>query len=476
MREPQRAKSNLMTETRLSLSSPDTNSSEFSRARLCELLSQNLDFHAQSSNYASHNFHSFPAKFPPQLPRHFIEGLTEPGDLVLDPMQGSGTTMVEAQLANRRAIGMDIDPLALLITRVKTTPLDPLTVIAYEKEIHRKAYAAYLDRPNSLLKALETCWEKETRAFVDYWFDTDTQLALIALIREIEKVAEPDLNHFFKLAISGIIITKSGGVSLALDLAHTRPHRAKVIYKENGEILEGLEYLEQSPSNLRHATKTLRSPFGEFEKRVLTNLKGIFKPGQEHYSPRLIYGNAEELPVASNSIDLIVTSPPYASNAIDYMRAHKFSLVWLGYPIQKLGERRGKYIGGEMLTNVAFEPLPEFTTGVVSEVTRVDKNKGQVLQRYYSEMARVLQEMYRVLKPGKSAVVVVGNSVMRNINTQTQHCLAEIGRSFGFEVPVIGVRNLDRNKRMLPAGNRLNLESQIQQRMHEEYVIGFIKP
>ena len=68
------------------------------RERLSDLLSSDLDFHGKSSAYASHNFHAFPAKFPPQLPKKFIEGLTEPGDVVIDPMVGSGTTIVEAFL------------------------------------------------------------------------------------------------------------------------------------------------------------------------------------------------------------------------------------------------------------------------------------------------------------------------------------------------------------------------------------------
>jgi len=105
-----------------------------------------------------------------------------------------------------------------------------------------------------------------------------------------------------------------------------------------------------------------------------------------------------------------------------------------------------------------------------------DEKKGRVLHRYYSEMTRALREMFRVLKPGRSAIVVVGSSMMRGRDTETHHCLADIGRSLGFDVPKIGVRNLDRDRRMLPAGSELNLSSQIQQRMHAEYVIGFYKP
>lgn len=65
------------------------------RARFRSLLSGDLNFQGQDSAYASHNYHAFPAKFPPQLPHKFIDALTVPGDVVLDPMMGSGTTIVE---------------------------------------------------------------------------------------------------------------------------------------------------------------------------------------------------------------------------------------------------------------------------------------------------------------------------------------------------------------------------------------------
>jgi hypothetical protein len=96
------------------------------RRSLARLLSTDLDFHEDASNYASHALHAFAAKFPPQLPRVFIEGLTQRGETVMDPMMGSGTAIVEAFLCGRRAVGFDIDPLALMICRVKTHPVDLL--------------------------------------------------------------------------------------------------------------------------------------------------------------------------------------------------------------------------------------------------------------------------------------------------------------------------------------------------------------
>ncbi len=95
-----------------------------SRRLLSKLLSSDLDFHGDASNYASHALHAFAAKFPPQLPRVFIEALTVKGETVMDPMMGSGTAIVEAFLCGRQAVGFDIDPLALMICGVKTHPVD----------------------------------------------------------------------------------------------------------------------------------------------------------------------------------------------------------------------------------------------------------------------------------------------------------------------------------------------------------------
>ena len=76
------------------------------------VLGADLDFHGTNSSYGSHAWHPFPAKFPPPLPEFMIRELSDPGDLVLDPMLGSGTTLVEALRLGRRAVGCDIDPLA----------------------------------------------------------------------------------------------------------------------------------------------------------------------------------------------------------------------------------------------------------------------------------------------------------------------------------------------------------------------------
>lgn len=310
------------------------------RERLKAILQGDLDFQGATGVYASHRFHAFPAKFPPQLPALFIDHLTLPGDTVLDPMAGSGTTLVEAILAGRNAIGVDIDPLALLIAKAKTTPLEPDLIGKTGFSIIESAQRLVRETPDALWHIKEH-WTPKTRKFVDYWFAPETQIELLGLSASIQQVLDKDLQTFFRLIFSSIIITKSGGVSLARDLAHTRPHRAKVILSPTGRIIEGAERIEHDDPRLRHISKVLSSPVNEFEKRLQKAIDGM-KQLKRYQKARafLIQSDAQRLPLRNHVVDLIVTSPPYASNAIDYMRAHKFSLVWFGYSVESLSQTR----------------------------------------------------------------------------------------------------------------------------------------
>ncbi len=420
------------------------------REQLATLLAGDLNFHGQNSAYASHTYHAFPAKFPPQLPRRFIEGLTAPGDIVLDPMAGSGTTIVEAFLNGRHGIGMDLDPLALQLGRVKTTPLNVEAAAEAGFAVIREAQELCQKQPHTLQEQLDQRFKPEERTFIDYWFSPVVQLELIALLSEIERTEDPKIRAFLELVFSAIIITKSGGVSLARDLAHTRPHRV--------------------------SDKASRSALVEFSKRLKKNLESATELSFDMPAPHFIHGNAMALPLPDDKVDLIVTSPPYASNAIDYMRAHKFSLVWFGHTLQQLSALRSQYIGHDAVQGFNLLPLPNAVQEIVEAVAQVDSKKSQTLHRYYSEATCFLSEMCRVLKPGRAAIVVVGSSVMRGIDTQTDRCLAEIGKAIGFAEATIAVRRLDRDKRMMPARSReKTATSLIEARMQEEYIIAFYK-
>jgi len=462
----------MMAVARIKNSDSKTNLNKSYLKALTKILQNDLDFHDLSSNYSSHNFHSFPAKFPPQLPQKFILNLTQENDIVLDPMVGSGTTILEGLFANRKTIGFDIDPLALMIAQVKSTFYNKKQLIDSYNNIISSA-TSFLQNSETLLSNYNSTYDDETKKFFEYWFLKDSILELFALSNSISSITNKKVQTFFRIIFSSIIITKNGGVSLALDLAHTRPHRVKKVYNFNSDLVFDLGDYEDNP---RHhlLTKKMKSPINEFKKKFLQNIDCVV---QKEFINKPIFelADSQNLPLPDNFVDLIVTSPPYASNAIDYMRAHKFSLLWFGYSVNELKEKRNNYIGGESTSNFNFENMPAFTSEIIKKLKKKNPKKALVLYRYYSEMTRSLREMYRVLKPNKAAIVVVGNSTLNGIISETHLCLKEIGENIGFCVPHICVRNLDRNRRMMPATLKNEQSSQILNRMNEEYVIGFYK-
>lgn len=420
------------------------------RRALTRLLAGDLNFHSSASNYASHSVHAFAAKFPPQIPRIFIEGLTNPGETVLDPMMGSGTAIVEAFLRNRRAVGFDLDPLALLICSVKTMPVDFLEASLAGKEIVATAHDL-VKRTDYLDDIIAERYDPTTRDFIDYWFSNDSQHQLMALLLGIEREKPSErLGAFLKVVFSSIIITKSGGVSRAYDLAHTRPHRV--------------------------SGKPVKDAIKIFEQRLL-KISDLLCQLPQNGKHVLIKNHdcRQTLPISRNSVHLVVTSPPYA-NAIDYMRAHKFSLVWFGEGISQLGELRGRYIGSERTSDLQKTSIPSEVQKTITRVEARDPKKARVLAKYFQDMGSSIGQMYRVLKPGRACVIIVGPSTMRSIEIPTHKCLAALAQTHGFEVVEIAPRKLDRDRRMMPAGFRRNHNSQIENRMHEEYVIGLVKP
>ena len=457
--------------------SSDATKDETYIERLKALLTSDLDFHNQDSTYTTHGIHPFPAKFPPQLPRLFIKNLTYPNDVVLDPMAGSGTTVLEAYLCGRRAIGVDIDPLALRIISAKVCPSDAEQVLDAMRVLCHRVEQDLKEDNNTFLNKFRSQFDEETINFITYWFSPRVYKTLFYLKNEINNIQERELRLFFEIAFSSTIITKSGGVSLALDLAHTRPHRAKMVYDENGEKVFCEELLNNiSQHRLRLLTKRLRPVLDEFKKRVNANLQMSFSLDKNTPIPKIINSEAQFIPLKNESVDLIITSPPYASNAIDYIRAHKFSLVWFGYSISELNRRRRKYIGQDGDSRSRDVALPPAVGRVLRSIEYKDKNKMKSVRNYYIEMGNVLSEMYRVLRPGRAAIVVVGTSVIRGVDIQIDNCLVELGRQIGFDVPAVGIRNLDRDRRMLPARNRPDADSQIERRIHREYIVGFYKP
>ena len=430
--------------------------------RLARLLDGDLSFQTPARHaHPLYALHPFAARFPYGLPGYFIDALTEPGDMVLDPMCGSGITLLEGWAAGRAVIGVDLDPLARRQAKARTTALGNTEVLeAGQATLRRTAdLMAGLGPQRDPLEALKAVMDPATREFLDYWFLPETQRELACLTLAIREEPDADLRNLLEVIFSSTIVTKSGGVSRARDLAHTRPHRVS-------------DKAPRRPVPLfANLVERAAGAYGSIDRDAMGEC-------------RIVDGDARSLPLPDRSVDLIVTSPPYA-NALDYMRAHKFSLAWLGDPIPSLTKLRREYIGSEASGNQAatsVDSLPAKVEAVVERVGEADATKSRVLRRYFADMSASISEMQRVLRPGSAAVIVVGPSTMRGILVPTHECLANLATQAGLDVVAVAPRNLDRDRRMMPARNAGRTGSGnrdttgIERRMHTEYVIGAVKP
>lgn len=415
-------------------------------ANLSRLLTSDLTFTHTRIRQVHHALHAFAAKFPPQLPNRFIQELTQPGETVLDPMAGSGTTLVEAILSDRNAIGIDIDPLAILISKVKTTPLDLAECVRIGSWVIKEASDSLQIASDELLSSF---YPQQATEFFRYWFEPEIVDELFALVQVIQRVKQSDMQDFLKVIFSSCIITKSGGVTRARDLAYSRPHR-----------------------DIEKQTK--KSAIAAFHERLETGLELLETLSLCNRNARILCADARCLPLDANSVHLVVTSPPYAANAIDYMRAHKFSLIWLGFAPPDLTQLRREYIGAEIRNLQDMFPS-ETANRVLSELRQKDDKKAAVIAHYFCDMQLVLTEVLRVLIPGRAAVLVVGSSNIRGIGIHAPAVIAELAVANGFQLAGIATREIPRNARMMPVSHHSE-RTGIEARMHEEGVIGLLKP
>lgn len=247
------------------------------------------DFAKAHTRGATHGIHPYPAKFIPQIPRALIASLQpRDGTAVLDPFCGSGTTLVEAAAAGFPAVGIDLHPLACLISKVKVTPLVGSVSDAAERAVSRA-------RPHH---------DATPRIpALDHWFRQDIQVELTGLVEGI--AAEPDhnLRDALRVALSSIIVRVSNQESdtrYAAIAKSIRGPEVRVFFRQAAHKLE--RALSQTWARL------LPKPDVEVLNRDLLTVV-----------PRDI----------KRRISLVVTSPPYP-NAYEYWLYHKYRMYWLG--------------------------------------------------------------------------------------------------------------------------------------------------
>lgn len=392
--------------------------------------------------------HPFPARMAPGIALEAL-GESRLPLRVLDPMVGSGTVLAVARAKGHRAFGVDLDPLAVLLASVWTRTVDVERVISKGDAVLERARSVFGSLPSS--RAYPTGSDEETCRFTRYWFDAYARRQLTALATVIARVRDATTRDVLWCAFSRLIITKSAGASLAMDLSHSRPHR-----------------------KFTHAPV---KPFNRFASAVQTVVSNCPHKGAGLVGPATVVklGDARNLDIEDESIDLVLTSPPYL-NAIDYLRCSKFSLVWMGYTVGEIRKIRGGSVGAEALSELASQA--EWVTSLIEQLelkpTLSSRHHG-LLSRYVWDMGRVMKEVARVLRAGGRAVYVVGDSTVRGTFIPNSAVVEAVALSHGMKLDSRTSRDLPANRRYLPPPKQRRSGTTMDARMRREVVISLSK-
>ncbi len=288
------------------------------------------------NQYLTHWIYPYKGKFHPQMIRSLLNIIeAKPGDTVLDPFVGSGTTAVETQLLGINCVAIDISPLCVLMSKVKTESIEVLDqILEYEHPI----------APSS-------------------WRPSQPALFIGETVKHIknERIA-----NFYKIA------------EMIAFSDESRRHK---------------DFSKSYYSNIRRMTKSI------------IDLKAVKERLGLHLGTvKIEQSDARELSLPDESIDGIITSPPY-SIALNYVANDAHALKALGYDLNSI---KDDFIG---------------VRGIGSDKFRL----------YNSDMSKCLKEMYRVLKPNKFCVIVIGNVTYQNQEVDTAGITIESGKRVGFE-------------------------------------------
>jgi len=398
---------------------------------------------AKRSDVYTHLLHKYPAKILPYIPIFFLssESYAAQNDLVLDNFAGTGTVLLESIIhphLKRSAIGIEINPLARLIAKVKTTPL-PTSDLKEEAK-------------NLISRINYFTGEVEIPQFInrDLWFSKRIQYALAKIKSCIDDVEDVNLKDFFLVCLSYII----------RDVSFADPKIAPPI------VLKP-EHFSKNPERQKEVTVLLRRkkwarPLTYFERAVEKNIKRVetlnafeeLRAGET--KAEIIWDDARELkwgrltaaggidktdaePIPNGSVGLVITSPPYI-NAQKYVRTTKFELFWLGLATEEeLPVLDKSLVGTERIFWDEYKELHlsgvESADSVIKRIYKKSKERAYIVSRYFDDMRQVMKETYRVLKTDGRFVLVVGDNTVCGTKVRSHQILANIAtQDLGFEV------------------------------------------
>ncbi len=344
------------------------------------------------------------------------------GDTVLDPFCGTGTVLLEANLAGRNALGADANPLARMIASVKTRRLEDERLNEILKTlIHRAKLFRNVEYPNVVNR--------------DFWFSATAQFQLAKIRRAINELPNDEYKAFFEVCFSNCIKKVSYAdprIAVPVKLNPDRFEKDSEQYKKIKNRISELKSVDV---------------LDKFSTICFDNIARVNKLSciSSKVSSKIISENAQTLTASiansvllnDGSIDMILTSPPYAG-AQKYIRSSSLNLGWLGLTeTENLKSLDRRSIGRE---NYLSTEIKEIKTGISSadmlltKLFSLNKQRAYIVGNYLLEIKVALDESIRVLKNGGYFIIVIGNNKVCNCEFNTQKYLTEYVESKGLEL------------------------------------------
>jgi len=359
-------------------------------------------FAGEDTKYLTHGFHPYPARMMPLIAKRVIEIFaSREDDVVLDPFCGSGTVLVEAVVHDRNAIGFDINPLAIVIAKAKTTPIEPnklrekISKVISDIVSDKSSYPPPKDIPN-----------------LYYWFKPQVVEALAKILHHVKSLRDESeaLYNFFATAFSYTVW--------------------KVSNIKKGEY----KLYRMSEEEL---AKWNPDVIGTFREILLNNLKGMeefYKTMQGKKARANVHLKDARESDLEESVTLILTSPPYGDSrtTVAYGQFSRYSALWLG--LRDVLYADEKSLGGIRRRGEVSKLESKTLEEVFNKVYENDPERAWDLYSYFYDMDTALQKLAKALKRGRSHMVfVIGNRTMRRVQIPTDVILVEMAQKYGFE-------------------------------------------
>ena len=351
----------------------------------------------RSTEQWTHGYNRYPAKFLPDVVRKIIEDYAQDSKLIADLFAGCGTTLVEAKVHGISSVSTDINPVAQLITKVKTTALPPAVLLqAYETLV--RLFDEYNENDYADIK---------THDRIDYWF-TLPQKAKIAFL--YDKVSHLDVNEdikdFFYVCISHILKNCSWWLQ-----SGTKPQIDKEKITEDPFI----EFC-------RHCKKMI----GWNDKFY----KELSEKGHLDTPCEIYLEDARHTSIQAGSVNAIITSPPYVTS-YEYADIHQLTAYWMEY-MSNIQEFRKKFIGSSYSGNMSLTVSEsKQAQTIVNALSKKSMHIARDVAQYFNDMQEVAKEMSRVLTPNGYACIVIGNTKIKEVQIKSAEVFFEFLRNAG---------------------------------------------